>query len=66
MPGFSVSGAKNRPAAAVTPRVEKYSGETRCPKNRSALPPLSPENATANGTIGSSAVLETVVWLWSR
>ena len=31
MPGFSVSARKKRPAAGVTPRVEKYSGETKCP-----------------------------------
>jgi hypothetical protein len=31
MPGFSVSELKKRPEAGVKPRVEKYSGETRCP-----------------------------------
>jgi len=31
VPGLSVAGPKNRPAAGFTPKVEKYSGETRCP-----------------------------------
>ncbi len=30
-PGFSVRAEKKRPAAGVTPSVEKYSGETSCP-----------------------------------
>jgi hypothetical protein len=31
MPDFSVAGLKNLPEAGVTPSVEKYSGETKCP-----------------------------------
>ena len=32
MPDFSISGANSLPEAAVTPKVEKYSGETKCPE----------------------------------
>jgi hypothetical protein len=66
MPGFSVSGPKPRPAAGVTPKVVKYSGETRCPEIRSARAPLSPLNATANGTGPITAAAAATVWRASR
>ena len=49
-PGDSWAGSKKRPSKGVTPRVEKYSGETRWPKTRSAFPSAWAFTATPNGT----------------